>query len=191
LTIGLYNLFVLSDSTEGNRFVENVNGVEQAKEVTIETRYGQRLREFRQELGLSLRNVARRAGIHPTYLSKIELGHLPPPSPTVQGRIDSALTAILEDRLVSERKRLEEQRRTVFQHELLLIARFVEKYESDGAFRDALLYEFRGFVSRLEAPRTPQEPSSLASQKFSVSPERPSGWSVSTLADARNTPRLR
>jgi transcriptional regulator with XRE-family HTH domain len=171
--------------------VGNENGVEQAKEVTNKTRYGERLREFRQDLGLSLRNVARRAGIHPTYLSKIELGHLPPPSPTVQSRIDSALTAILEDRLISERKRLEEQRRTVFQHELLLIARFVEKYQSDGIFRDALLYEFRGIVSRLEAARTPHEPSNASSQKFSVSPERPSGWSVSNLADAQSTPRLR
>jgi len=169
--------------------VENVTGVEPAGEVTTEVRYGLRVRELREMLGLSLRGVARRAGIHPTYLSKIELGHLGPPSAAIQNRIDTALTAMLESQLVSERRRLEDQRRTVFQHELLLIARFVEKYQSDGAFRDALLNEFRYIVSRLEAARNPAAEPKTSGQKFSVSSERPEGWSVDSLAQSDSRQR--
>jgi|GEM_PF-5461858 Predicted transcriptional regulators len=181
----------MSSSTGDDNSLDSVTNVESADVCPADTPYGQRVRNFREELGLSLRSVARRAGIHPTYLSKIELGHLPPPAPAVLARIDSALTAMLEDRLVSERKRLDAQRRTVFQHELLLIARFVEKYQTDSLFREALLYEFRNILARLEQVRRPAFDSIPGEQKMSVISERPAGWSVSSLAEAQGSSRLR
>lgn len=42
--------------------------------------FGKRIRELRQrEGGMSLRELARRTGISPSYLSQIEQGKLPPP----------------------------------------------------------------------------------------------------------------
>lgn len=44
-------------------------------------RFGKRLRELRHREGkMSLRELARRTGISPSYLSEIEQGKLPPPS---------------------------------------------------------------------------------------------------------------
>lgn len=46
----------------------------------METTFGQKLREFRQEKGLTLRALAEAAGVDFTYLSKIEndkVGYLP------------------------------------------------------------------------------------------------------------------
>ncbi len=46
----------------------------------METTFGQKLREFRQEKGMTLRALAEAAGVDFTYLSKIEndkVGHLP------------------------------------------------------------------------------------------------------------------
>src|SRR5438105_1390389 len=41
--------------------------------------FGQTLRRVREKADVGLNQLARDVGIHPTYLSKIELGQLPPP----------------------------------------------------------------------------------------------------------------
>lgn len=58
--------------------------------------FGRMLRKTREELALSdksysLRQVAQRASIKPTYLSKIERGELPPPSEATILRVSSDL----------------------------------------------------------------------------------------------------
>jgi len=45
--------------------------------------FGARVRELRKEAGLSLRELASRVGIDFTYLSKVELEHVDPPSDRV------------------------------------------------------------------------------------------------------------
>lgn len=55
--------------------------------------FGRKLRELRRERGLGLRELARRAGIDHTRLSKIERGLRPPPEPTLILRLAQALEA--------------------------------------------------------------------------------------------------
>ena len=47
------------------------------------SKFGSRLRELRKASGMSQREVAQKARINFTYLSKIESGAMPPPSRTV------------------------------------------------------------------------------------------------------------
>ena len=56
-------------------------------------RFGQRIRDLRHEKHLSQRAVAAHVGIDFTYLSKIELGALAPPSETVITRLAVVLGA--------------------------------------------------------------------------------------------------
>ena len=53
--------------------------------------FGKKIRELRQERGLGLRELARRAGIDHTRLSKIERGLRPPPEPAVILKLAQAL----------------------------------------------------------------------------------------------------
>ncbi|HIC96338.1 TPA: helix-turn-helix domain-containing protein [Candidatus Bipolaricaulota bacterium] len=53
--------------------------------------FGRRLRELRRERGLGLRELARRAGIDHTRLSKIERGLRPPPEPVLILKLAQAL----------------------------------------------------------------------------------------------------
>jgi len=46
-------------------------------------KFGQRVRRLRTDQGISLRTVARQAGISPAYLSRIESGQTAPPTPSV------------------------------------------------------------------------------------------------------------
>ena len=61
--------------------------------------FGERLRELRKARGLSQRDVAGRAGIDFTYLSKIENGRIEPPSEDVIRRVAHELDAD-EDELI-------------------------------------------------------------------------------------------
>jgi transcriptional regulator with XRE-family HTH domain len=56
-------------------------------------RFGKKLRQLRKALNLSLRELAGRAGVDFTYLSKMENGQLPPPSESVVARLAGALGA--------------------------------------------------------------------------------------------------
>lgn len=55
--------------------------------------FGQRLRDLRRERNLSQRELASQVGIDFTYLSKIEVGRMDPPSEQVIRRIAEALSA--------------------------------------------------------------------------------------------------
>lgn len=55
--------------------------------------FGQRIRDLRRVRNLSQRELAARVGIDFTYLSKIEVGRLNPPSEPVIRRIAEALSA--------------------------------------------------------------------------------------------------
>lgn len=46
----------------------------------METTFGAMLRSLRQQAGLSQRDLAQRAGLDFSYISKIENGRLPPPA---------------------------------------------------------------------------------------------------------------
>ena len=62
--------------------------------------FGARLRELRKELGMSQRDVASRARIDFTYLSKIESGTMNPPSEKVIRRLAEILNSD-EDELIT------------------------------------------------------------------------------------------
>jgi len=71
--------------------------------------FGERLREIRREKGLTLREVAQRAGIDFTYLSKIENGRVPytPAAETIRQladalKVDSIELLTLADKLPKE-----------------------------------------------------------------------------------------
>jgi transcriptional regulator with XRE-family HTH domain len=69
--------------------------------------YSKWLRTLREKRGMSLRALATLVGVHPTYLSKIELGQTPPPHWTKKldiavalvdkGALDQVLDQILEE----------------------------------------------------------------------------------------------
>jgi transcriptional regulator with XRE-family HTH domain len=62
-------------------------------------RFGKRLRQLRKAQNLSLRGLARRAGIDFTYLSKLENAQLPPPSASAVARLAGALGDAREELL--------------------------------------------------------------------------------------------
>ena len=106
--------------------------------------FGEQVRKARDVLNISLRALAKRAGIHPTYLSKIELGHVAPPSADVQERITKALHAAGSD-LVQERKeKLAKEEEAIRGLELELLATIARRLLLDPATSDqahALLQE--------------------------------------------------
>jgi transcriptional regulator with XRE-family HTH domain len=72
-------------------------------------RFGERIRELRKEKGMTLREVAERAGIDFTYLSKIETGGIPytPAVKTIRQlaealKVDSIDLLTLADKLPKE-----------------------------------------------------------------------------------------
>ncbi|MFC2025164.1 tetratricopeptide repeat protein, partial [Chloroflexota bacterium] len=67
--------------------------------------FGVRLRELRTQAGLSQRELADKAGINFTYLSKIECGVMPPPSEKVMLRLADVLNAD-KDELMSLSSRI-------------------------------------------------------------------------------------
>ena len=58
-----------------------------------EKQFGIRLRELRNKSGMTQRELAQKVGVDFSYLSKIESGAVPPPSPKVISRIAMALKA--------------------------------------------------------------------------------------------------
>jgi transcriptional regulator with XRE-family HTH domain len=66
----------------------------------ISQSFGQRLRELRQQLGLTLKELEARVDINYTYISKIENGILPPPSEKVVIQLTEALHADREELLL-------------------------------------------------------------------------------------------
>jgi transcriptional regulator with XRE-family HTH domain len=62
--------------------------------------FGQRLRELRQQLGMTLKELAARVNINYTYLSKIENNVLPPPSEKVVIQLAEVLRADQEELLL-------------------------------------------------------------------------------------------
>jgi transcriptional regulator with XRE-family HTH domain len=49
----------------------------------MEKAFGTLVRQLRLQQGYSLRELARRVGLSPNFLSKMELGYFPPPGETV------------------------------------------------------------------------------------------------------------
>lgn len=109
---------------------------------------------MRERVGCSLREVARLAEIHPTYLSKIELGHLPPPSKEVQKRVDGVLTNLLIQLVARKKQGLVSVESDVFEHELRLIDTLVSGHVHRRNFRGPLLQLLRRLVKQLEAEET-------------------------------------
>ena len=62
--------------------------------------FGERVRELRKEQGMSQRELADRAGIDFTYLSKIENGRMEPPSEEVIRRVAGALDTDADELIV-------------------------------------------------------------------------------------------
>jgi transcriptional regulator with XRE-family HTH domain len=62
--------------------------------------FGERVRELRKAQGMSQRELADRAGIDFTYLSKIENGRMEPPSEQVIRRVAEELDADADELIV-------------------------------------------------------------------------------------------
>lgn len=121
------------------------------KRSSLDTAYGPGLRGQRTRLGVSLREFARLAEIHPTYLSKIELGHLPAPSAAVRKRIDHLVVGLLTGILEQKKEQLLSLESEVFEDELSLIDLLVTAYVHKPRFRNSLLQQLRRLVELLEA----------------------------------------
>ena len=115
--------------------------------------YGRALREIRGRLDVSLRTFAKAVGIHATYLSKIELGQLPPPSLEVQRRIDNALQKFGGEVLRAKKRQLAYLQEDVFLLELQLIQNVVDQHLNDGERTDQLIEVLRRWIGTLEASR--------------------------------------
>lgn len=68
--------------------------------------FGQTLRVLRTTAGMSLRALARKAGLSPAYLSQVETGKLPPPNEEWLVRIEAALS-LPEAHLISLTARID------------------------------------------------------------------------------------
>jgi HTH-type transcriptional regulator, competence development regulator len=77
--------------------------------------FGQHLRDLRKRAGLSQRDLAQRAGIDFTYLSKIENGRVDPPGEDTMRALAMALGAEAEDLLARARKMPRDLKRLVAQ----------------------------------------------------------------------------
>ena len=73
----------------------------------VNTQFGDRLRRLRESQRLSVRRLARLVAVSPSYLSRIERSHVPPPSERTIARIARAL-AIEADELLAAAGRLPE-----------------------------------------------------------------------------------
>jgi len=65
----------------------------------MDTQFGTRIRDLRKQRGMTLRELAERAGIDFTYLSKVENSKIPPPSEQAIIRIAEALHADADELL--------------------------------------------------------------------------------------------
>lgn len=70
----------------------------------METTFGARLRSLRQQAGLSQRDLAQRADLDFSYISKIENGRLPPPAADTIVLLCSILGVAAEDLLALTHK---------------------------------------------------------------------------------------
>ena len=77
--------------------------------------FGQHLRDLRKRASLSQRDLAQRAGIDFTYLSKIENGRVDPPGEETMRALAVALGAEAEDLLARARKMPRDLKRLVAQ----------------------------------------------------------------------------
>ena len=77
--------------------------------------FGQHLRDLRKRASLSQRDLAQRAGIDFTYLSKIENGRVDPPGEETMRALATALGAEAEDLLARARKMPRDLKRLVAQ----------------------------------------------------------------------------
>lgn len=68
--------------------------------VTETTNFGKRIQEIRLAKNLSQRELARKAKMDFTYLSKIESGRMPPPKEDIVARLAGVLGADLNELLV-------------------------------------------------------------------------------------------
>ena len=75
--------------------------------VTASGEFGDRLRRLRAARRLSVRRLARLVAVSPSYLSRIERGHVPPPSERTITRLARALS-IEPDELLAAAGRLPE-----------------------------------------------------------------------------------
>ncbi len=112
--------------------------------------YGTNLRTDRLRLNVSLRKFATAVGIHPTYLSKIELGQLPPPSGEVRHRIEEEIMRLLRERLGAKKELLEQTKAEVFELQLDLISQFTDSYAQDPLRREQLVDHLRTCADRIE-----------------------------------------
>lgn len=66
--------------------------------------FGEYLRDSRKRAGLTLRDLAQRAGIDFTYLSKIENGRVPPPAESTVRTLAAQLGVDADDLIARARK---------------------------------------------------------------------------------------
>jgi transcriptional regulator with XRE-family HTH domain len=102
--------------------------------------FGERIRELRRERNLSQRDLAAKIGIDFTYLSKIEVGRMEPPSEPVIRRIAQELGAD-EDELINLAGKVPKQLKAVLDDnpeavELLRV--LSEQRLPDGTYRKML-----------------------------------------------------
>lgn len=112
--------------------------------------YGGNLRNTREQLKISLRSFAKIIGVHPTYLSKIELGQLPPPSKVIRKRIENETVRLLKAAVRERRKVLEQTQLEVFNLEMGLISRVVNTYSRQPDFRGRLTQHLQKCIDRVE-----------------------------------------
>jgi len=78
--------------------------VDEEKEDNMETTFGEMLRALRRQAGLSQRELAQRANLDFSYISKVENGRLPPPAADTIVLLCSILGVSADDLLAATRK---------------------------------------------------------------------------------------
>jgi transcriptional regulator with XRE-family HTH domain len=117
-----------------------------------ESEYGREIRANRKRLKVSLRTFAKDVGIHPTYLSKIELGHLPPPSKEVQRNIQLTFVIRGSERLQSDKQEVASLEEELFSWRVRMIEIIVDGQIDEGNRTDRLAATLRQCLAKLQQP---------------------------------------
>jgi transcriptional regulator with XRE-family HTH domain len=140
------------DSTAGKKMPFKEGKRRPEKKQQESKSFGTILREIRVAEGIGVRELARKAKLHPTYVSKIELGQVPPPSTDKILRLSYSLGAarmglLLAAKLTGERNEF----LSLFKALLEILPHTIG---SEPQTIDGVLVDLKGAVTLLEARRS-------------------------------------
>lgn len=120
-------------------------------------RFGERLRELRKQRGLTQRDLAGVVGVDFTYISKIENGHMPPPSEETIIKLARALRVDADELLSLAKKVPPHYRKEILKKGSPLPDFFRLKYSLTRQEAQSLEDDLRKLIERWKARKRDQQ----------------------------------